>query len=156
MAEPQPPFYVGYLKLPRELRGFLVVVLAALLAIDGGLAVIAFAGQPPHATGAWSSDEAVYMGQFQARPYPMVRLFATGKDPARTILLVGEGKDGPPAGMDELDGTMVEVRGYPVRRGDLEVLQIDNPPVRQDATQMDPLPPGPAEPLAPPFPPFAV
>jgi hypothetical protein len=147
MADPEAPFYVGYLKLPRALRGFLAWVLAGLLALDIGLAVIAFAGQPPHATGGWSSDEAVYIGQFQAKPYPMVRLFATGKDPARTVLLVGAGKDGPPVGMDALDGAMVEARGYPVRRGDLEVLQIYNPPVRQDASQLDALPQGPAEPV---------
>jgi hypothetical protein len=148
MADREPPFYVGYLKLPRDLKGFLVTLLLILLMVDGGLAVIAFAGQPPHATGDWGNgDEVAYTGQFQARPYPLVRLFATGKEPARTILLAGEGKNGPPAGMDDLDGTMVEARGYPVKRGDLEVLQIDRAPVRQDASRLDPLPQGAVEPV---------
>jgi hypothetical protein len=146
MADPEPPFYVGYLKLPRDLRGFLVALVSILLVVDGGLAILAFAAQPPHASGDWGSDEAVYTGQFQARPYPLVRLFPAGGRPASVVLLVGEGKDGPPTGMDELDGAMVEARGYPIRRGDLAVLQIDNPPVRQDASRMAPLPQGPAEP----------
>ena len=147
MADPDPPFYVGYLKLPSGLKGFLAGLLALLLVIDGGLAVLAFAGQPPHPTGDWGSgDEATYTGQFQAKPYPLVRLFPSGGKPGHVVLLAGEGKDGPPAGMDDLDGAMVEARSYPVTRGDLVVLQIDNPPVRQDASRMDPLPQGPAEP----------
>jgi len=147
MADPAPPFYVGYLKLPRGLKGFLAAVLVILLVVDGSLAVLAFAGQPPHATGDWGGgEEVVYTGQFQAKPYPLIRLFAADQQPARAVLLVGEGKDGPPIGMDDLDGAMVEARGYPVLRGDLAVLQIDNPPVRQDASRLDPLPAGPAEP----------
>ena len=147
MAERGPPFYVGYLKLPRDLKGFLVALLLILLVVDGGLAVLAFAGQPPHASGDWGGGgEAVYRGQFQARPYPLVRLFATGTEPAHAVLLVGEGKNGPPNGMDDLDGAMVEARGYPILRGDLTVLQVDNAPVRQDASRMDPLPQGAAEP----------
>lgn len=147
MADPVPPFYVGYLKLPRGLKGFLAAALAILLVVDAGLAVLAYAGQPPHASGDWGSEgEVGYIGQFQAKPYPLVRLLGTSRQPARSVLLVGAGKAGPPAGMDDLDGAMVEARGYPVRRGDLTVLQIDNPPLRQDASRLDPLPVGPAEP----------
>jgi hypothetical protein len=147
MADPVPPFYVGYLKLPRGLKGFLGAVLAILLVVDAGLAVLAYAGQPPHASGDWGSEgEVGYIGQFQAKPYPLVRLLGTGRQPARAVLLVGAGKAGPPAGMDDLDGAMVEARGYPIRRGDLTVLQIDNPPLRQDASRLDPLPEGPDEP----------
>lgn len=147
MADREPPFYVGYLKLPAGLKGFLIAALAVLLVVDGGLAVIAFAGQPPHATGDWGQGDAVtYRGQFQAKPYPLVRLFPSGGKPGGAVLLAGEGKDGPPLGMDGLDGAMVETQGYPVTRGDLIVLQIDQPPVRQDASRMDPLPQGPAEP----------
>lgn len=147
MAEPDPPFYVGYLKLPRGLKGFLVGLLLVLLIVDGGLAVLVFAGQKPHATGDWGADgEVAYVGQFQARPYPLLRLPAGGGQPARALLLAGEGKEGAPPGLDDLDGTMVEARGYPVRRGDLTVLQLDQVPVRQDGSRMEPLPEGAAEP----------
>jgi len=147
MAEREPPFYVGYLKLPRDLRGFLVGLLLIMLVVDGGLAVVAFAGQRPHAAGAWGVDgEVAYVGQFQARPYPLLRLPAAGDRPARAVLLAGEGKNGAPAGLDDLDGVMVEARGYPVTRGDLTVLQLDQLPVRQDGSQMAPLPAAGAEP----------
>ena len=147
MAERDPPFYVGYLKLPRGLRGFLIGVLLILGVIDVGLALIVFGGQKAHGAGAWGTDgEVAYMGQFQAKPYPLVRLFATGDQPSRALLLVGENKVGAPAGLDDLDGAMVEVRGYPIRRGDLLVLQLDQVPVRQDASTMAPLPTDAGEP----------
>jgi len=137
----EPPFYVGYLKLPRGLKGFLAGLLAILVLLDIGLALVTFGVQPPHATGAWGTEgEVAYTGQFQLRPYPLVRLAATGEQPAGTVLLVGEGKVGAPAGLDELDGAMVEVRGYPIRRGDLTVLQLDQVPVRQDDARAPPLP----------------
>jgi hypothetical protein len=52
--------------------------------------------------------------------------------PGRAVLLVGEGKAGPPDGLGGLDGQLVEVKGYPIQRGDLTVLQLDQPPARQD------------------------
>jgi hypothetical protein len=141
MAEREPPFYVGYLKLPGGLKGFLAGLLVVLLVADVGLALVVFGGQKPHATGAWGTDgEVAYLGQFQAKPYPLVRLAATRDRPAGAVLLAGEGKVGAPEGLDDLDGAMVEVRGYPVRRGDLTVLQLDQPPVAQDRARMDPLP----------------
>ena len=141
MAKREPPFYVGYLKLPSGLRAFLTGVLLILGVLDIGLAVLVFAGQPAHGTGAWGADgEVAYMGQFQAKPYPLVRLFPTGNAPSQAVVLVGENKVGAPAGLDDLDGAMVEVRGYPIRRGDLTVLQLDQTPVRQDASTMAPLP----------------
>lgn len=147
MGRREPPFYVGYLKLPRDLRGFLIALLLILLVVDGGLAVLAFAAQPPHASGAWGTEgEVSYVGQFQAKPYPLVRLFPSGGKPAASVLLVGEGKEGSPDGTEELDGTMVEVRGYPILRGDLTVLQLDQAPIRQDASRMAALPEGPGEP----------
>jgi hypothetical protein len=141
MADREPPFYVGYLKLPRGLKGFLAGLLVALLVLDVGLALAVFDGQKPHATGAWGTDgEVAYLGQFQAKPYPLVRLAATGDHPASVVLLVGEGKVGAPDGLGGLDGAMVEVRGYPIRRGDLTVLQLDQPPVAQDRSRLAPAP----------------
>ncbi|HEV2674332.1 MAG TPA: hypothetical protein VGV37_07300 [Aliidongia sp.] len=147
MADRDPPFYVGYLKLPRGLKGFLVAVLLILAVGDIALAVLVFGAQRPHATGDWGAGgEVAFVGQFQAKPYPLLRLFATGGAPAHAVLLVGEGKVGAPAGLDDLDGAMVEVRGYPIRRGDLIVLQLDQVPVRQDGSRMDPLPVAASEP----------
>jgi len=125
MAE-EPPFYVGYLKLPRRLRGFLVVLVAGLLLADVAVALAAFRAQPAHASGAWGEDgEVAFQGRFQARPYPLLRLAD------RTVLLVGVDKIGAPPGLEGLDGALVEARGYPILRGDLTVLQLDRTPSRQ-------------------------
>jgi hypothetical protein len=125
MAE-EPPFYVGYLPLPRRLRGFLVALVAVLLLADVAVALAAFRDQPAHAGGAWGeAGEVAFQGRFQARPYPLLRRAD------RTVLLVGEDKHGAPAGLDALDGALVEARGYPILRGDLTVLQLDQVPTRQ-------------------------
>ena len=124
MAE-EPPFYVGYLPLPRRLRVFLLGAVGVLLIADVAVALAAFEAQPAHPTGAWGAEgEVAYRGLFQARPYPLLRLSD------RTILLVGEGKQGAPAGLDSLDGTLVEAKGYPILRGDLTILQLDQAPAR--------------------------
>ncbi|HVJ54360.1 MAG TPA: hypothetical protein VM689_17985 [Aliidongia sp.] len=126
-----PPFYVGYLKLPRGLRGFLIAAVACLLVLDVVAAFLVFRAQPAHPTGMWGVGEAAYTGRFVARPYPMVRVM-DGPEPV--VLLVGVGKEGAPDGLDGLDGQLVEVRGYPIMRGDLTVLQLDQMPARQDGT----------------------
>jgi hypothetical protein len=124
-----PPFYVGYLKLPRGLRGFLIGAVAALLLLDVVTALLVFRAQPPRSFGHWGTEgEVAYSGRFIARPYPMVRV-ANG--PSHAVLLVGEGKEGAPDGLEALDGQLVEVKGYPILRGELTVLQLDQPPIRQ-------------------------
>ncbi|MEI9985194.1 MAG: hypothetical protein WDN69_19600 [Aliidongia sp.] len=124
MAE-EPPFYVGYLPLPRRLRSFLIGLVVLLLLADVVIAYAALRAQPAHASGAWGTEgEVAYQGVFQNRPYPLLRLAD------RTILLVGEDKNGAPSGLDELDGMLVEARGYPILRGELTVLQLDAVPNR--------------------------
>jgi hypothetical protein len=122
MAE-EPPFYVGYLPLPRRLRGFLVALVGVLLLADIAIAWAALEAQPAHPSGAWGQEgEVAFRGVFQSRPYPLLRLAD------RTILLVGVDKHGAPPGLEALDGKLVEARGYPILRGDLTVLQLDAVP----------------------------
>jgi hypothetical protein len=127
-----PAFYVGYLGLPQRLRAFLGALLGLLLVFDLAMALLIFRAQPAPPTGAWGSEGAVaYRGTFAAKPYPLLRL------PGRSILLVGEGKAGAPADLDALDGQLVKATGYPIRRGDLTVLQLDRLPVREDGVAPD-------------------
>jgi len=122
------PFYVGYLKLPPGLRGFLILAVAALLLIDVAAALLLFRAQPARSFGHWGEEgEVAYTGRFVARPYPILLGGPTG-----AVLLVGEGKEGAPEGLEGLDGARVEVRGYPILRGSLTVLQLDQPPARQE------------------------
>jgi hypothetical protein len=145
---PGEPFFVGYLKLPPGLRGFLASILAMVALADIGLALVLVFLQPPHASGAWGQDgETTIIGRFLARPYPLVLVPAGPDGPARAVLLVSEGKHGAPAGLESLDGLLVEARGYPVRRGSLTLLQLDQMPSQVEGEVpplSDPLPlPGP-------------
>lgn len=118
----EPPFYVGYLRLPKALRRPLALAVAGLLLADAALALALVATQPPRGTGAWAMGEVSFDGVLQARPYPVV---LAGD---RSILLVTDGKHGAPPGLEALDGRAVTVTGYGVRRGDATVLQLDRPP----------------------------
>ena len=123
----EPPFYVGYLPLPRRLRGFLIGVVAVLVLADVAVALAAFRARPAHPTGGFGQDGLVaYQGIFQLRPYPLLRL------PDRTVLLVGADKHGAPPGLDALDGAPVEAQGYPILRGDMTLLQLEGLPHRLD------------------------
>jgi len=123
----EPPFYVGYLPLPRQLRGFLIGLAGFLLVADIAIAWAALQAQPAHPSGAWGQEgEVAYRGVFQIRPYPLLR------QADRTILLVGVDKHGAPPGLDALDGMLVEAKGYPIVRGDLTVLQLDSVPAHVD------------------------
>ncbi len=121
----EPPFYVGYLPLPRRLRGFLIGLVGGLLLADIAIAWAALEAQPAHPSGAWGeAGETAYRGVFQSRPYPLLR------QADRTVLLVGVDKHGAPEGLDGLNGALVEARGYPILRGELTVLQLDAVPNR--------------------------
>jgi hypothetical protein len=137
MAE-EPPFYIGYLPLPRRLRGFLIGLVGVLLLADIAIAWAALVAQPAHPSGAWGQEgEVAYRGVFQIRPYPLLR------QADKTILLVGVDKHGAPPGLDSLDGALVEAKGYPILRGDLTVLQLDAVPARVEgeAPALPPLAP---------------
>jgi hypothetical protein len=135
MAE-EPPFYVGYLPLPRRLRPFLLGAVGTLLIADIAVALAALEARPAHPSGAWGTEgEVAYRGLFQARPYPLLRLSD------RTVLLVSEGKHGAPPGLEPLDGALVEAKGYPILRGDLTILQLDQMPSRVEGVASA-LPPG--------------
>jgi len=138
----EPPFYVGYGRFPKALKRPILLVLAALFAIDAALALTLVIKQPAPPSGHWGTAQVHYDGLFQARPYPLLRI-ADGKS-LRTILLVSEGKHGAPDGLGPLDGKHIAVSGYEVKRGDLTVLQLDSPPAPADG----PPPAAKAQPLS--------
>ncbi|MEI9986959.1 MAG: hypothetical protein WDN69_29635 [Aliidongia sp.] len=132
-AKRDVPFYVGYLRLPRDLRGFLIRLVIAFLVIDIALALFIFVVQKPRASGAWGiAGEAYYSGRFSVRPYPLLRVPAEGGG-SRIVFIISEGKIGAPPGLEDFDGAQVTVGGYPLQRGDLTLLQLAEPPDRREA-----------------------
>ncbi len=119
-------FFVGYLATPRPLAWFLAVVtvIMAGLGIGAGLAIAL--GQQDHGDGrfAWDMGYQELSGVIQLRPYPVLRLPASGDKPARTIALSGQGKRGQMREADALDGRKIDIGGVFILRDGVEMLQV--------------------------------
>lgn len=122
------PFFVGWQGLPRGLVGFIAAAILLSATAAAVFAAVIIAALPPRHTGEWGSEEVGYDGVLVTRPYPLVRVPASGNEPGRAILLVDEWKYGLALPPEFTDGQFVHVQGYAVRRGDVTVLQVDAKP----------------------------
>jgi hypothetical protein len=123
-------FYVGYFALPPRHRRFLAVALPlAVLGMCVGAAGLA-TDQPAWGDGFWETGAArEFRGTLTLRPYPM--LHADGGDERVSFLLVEMGKFGAAdrfAGMPEVDGATVSIRGRELRRDGRRMIEIDPDP----------------------------
>jgi hypothetical protein len=135
-------FFVGYLRPPLRLVRFLAIVSCVLLLAVDGLALVLYHAQEARQSGDWGTyGEASYDGVLRVRPYPVVLVPASARQPAHAVLLVSEGKEGAPPGLDALDGKMVTVAGYPLLRDGLTVLQLDQAPRAAKSQAAPPLAP---------------
>ena len=130
------PFFVGWsARSARPLLRFLTLLLVTLLA---GFAALAFAlgvTVDDPGGGDFTGDKSI-TGVLLADPYPMI---VTDRD-HHTILLSGGGKRGVQAEARPLDGKHVHATGTGVKRGDRDMLLVDQlqpepgealPPVRE-------------------------
>ncbi|MGF1445793.1 MAG: hypothetical protein ACFBRM_06275 [Pikeienuella sp.] len=129
MRTPEPEiFYVGYLPVPRRLRGFLAVAALILVAAFFGLGYAVSSTQRDPGDGAfrWDWGRQTVTGILRAEPYPTVTLtqaserFAEGQ----TLMLSGGGKRGVQDRAAPLDGQLVSVSGIALTRGDLDMIQV--------------------------------
>ena len=121
------PFFIGWAGLPPGLRRFMAATLAVFALIEIGLAAGLYLTQPAPGSGAWdASGEQQITGTLVTRPYPMLRVPASGATPAALVLLADEWKFGVPLGPEFGDGDLVRATGYAVRRGDVTMLQLDS------------------------------
>jgi hypothetical protein len=128
MSEKDTPFYVGYLPVPHGLRSLLIAVAAALVGI---FAVVGWGwavSQSDPGAGAFRFDygEQTVTGVLQAEPYPILHV-SSGSEriaPGRTIMLAGQGKRGVLDRAAPLDGKLVQAKGIILKRGDLDMLQL--------------------------------
>lgn len=124
----EKPFFVGYLKPPAELRGFLMAVSVALIILFAAVGYVIGTTQADPGPGAFRFDygRQVVLGRMDSRPYPMLHITSgTDKLPAgETILLSGGGKNGVQARADGLDGKIVQITGPALERGDLHMIQV--------------------------------
>ncbi|UES54670.1 hypothetical protein GFK91_03040 [Roseibium aggregatum] len=135
------PFFVGYLnKVPKPLVAFLG---AFSLCFVAGLGLAAFAlsttqNDPGSGTFQWG-NRFEQTGLLELRPYPVFRIPADGDTPARTYMLAGQGKRGVFEQAESNREMPVTLRGVPVNRGDLTMIQVGQvAPAMDDAPGFTP------------------
>ena len=145
---PVDPFFVGYFKkVPEPIRDF---ALGAAAVVVAGLAVLALLlplGTIDPGTGRYADDlrGGSLTGVLETAPYPILRVPATADSPARAVLLGGQDKVGAQGRTDR--GTpMLDIGGVFVRRGDLEMLLINDSSAQPSANPQG-FTPAPAEDL---------
>jgi hypothetical protein len=121
------PFYVGYLKTPRPLLGFLAVVAGAVLGASAVLAVTLVTAQGDWGDAAfrWGEGYQTRTGILRVEPYPVLYLPPDVEHPrGRAIPLSGQGKRGVREKAAGLDGKPVDIGGFLLRAGDREMIQV--------------------------------
>ncbi|MCV0425791.1 MAG: hypothetical protein K5905_09975 [Roseibium sp.] len=142
------PFFVGYLNaIPRQLVSFLAVFAVCFV---GGLGLAALAlsstqNDPGNGGFQWG-NRYENKGLLELRPYPVFRVPADGDTPARSYMLAGQGKRGVFSQTESNEGNPVMVRGVPVNRGDLTMIQVGRVEASEDQlggfTPAEPVPLG--------------
>ena len=135
-TEPAPeptreaPFFIGWASLPAALAVPLTFVAAALIAGFAALALGlgASTGDPGPGGFDWAAGRLEMAGVVQARPYPILRLPPSAAHPdGHAVMLAGVGKVGAQAPAAPLDGKAAMAAGFLIKRGDLDMLQLDGP-----------------------------
>lgn len=138
-------FFVGWApRAPAGLRGFLGVLALCLVAGAGllGFALSASVDDPGAGSFDWAAGEQTLRGTITPLPYPLLTLPPTREHPAgHTVLLSGEGKRGV-ALAPSLAGRVVDATGLMLKRGTIDMMQVDDDPGLREA-------PGEAAPPAP-------
>jgi hypothetical protein len=121
MAE---PFFVGWGKVPKGLKQFLLVATCCFLLGFGAVAYSISATQTDTGSGAFMG-RAEAVGILRADPYPVLHVIES-KNFKRgdVILLSGGGKRGVVDRAAGLDGQVMQVGGNRLERGDLNGLQL--------------------------------
>jgi len=124
MAKTKDPFFVGWGKIPNDLRVFLA---SLALSIVAGFAVLAYtisSSQSDPGSGAFMGPASA-IGILQADPYPVLHVIESDRyNRGEAILLTGGGKRGVVDRAAGLDGQVVRIGGVTLERGDLSGMQL--------------------------------
>lgn len=124
MAE-RSEFYVGYLKMPQAIAGFLRWLTPGLIVVALAVAWFVSRSQNNPGDGVWHDDAQSLVGRIAAKPYAHIRVPSTKPGrPVETILLVSEGKHGGGERVAALDGRIARVRGTILERDGRRLLEL--------------------------------
>ena len=128
MTKKDDPFFVGYLRTPPALRGFLWIVVAGLIVLSVGLSLWIGTTQDDPGPGALRFDygRQTVKGVIELTPLPILHVTeGTERVPTgRTIMMSGQGKNGVIARPAAKQGQLVEASGVVLERGALDMMQL--------------------------------
>jgi hypothetical protein len=120
-------FFVGYGRPPQGVSRFVIKVILALLVFAFVLS-FAIAWSVQERGGSGFAGGLKVQGQVANLPYPVVRIFPNSRYPKGHVMLIaGGGKQGISAHVATLKGKSVELRGFLLKRGDIDVIVTDTP-----------------------------
>ena len=122
------PFFIGFLPIPKELRGFLSATAAGLIALFTFTGWLIGANQDDPGNGAFRFDlgRQTVIGVVELHPYPLLRVTRGSEAvPAgHTLMMTGIGKRGIMNRAAPLDGQLAMASGVLLQRGDLTMIQL--------------------------------
>ena len=124
----QDPFFVGYLRTPQALRGFLWAVVAVLVMLSAGLGYWIGTTQDDPGPGAFRFDygRQTVKGVIELTPLPILHV-TEGNDripTGHTLMMSGQGKTGVTIPGAAKQGQLVEASGVLLERGTLDLMQL--------------------------------
>lgn len=128
MNRDKTPFFVGYLAVPKNLRGFVWSLSAGLLALSAALGFWIGTTQDDPGPGAFRFDfgPQTVTGVIELTPLPILHVTEGSERIAegRTLMLSGQGKNGAQNRPAAVDGQYVTASGILLQRGELDMLQL--------------------------------
>jgi len=122
-------FFIGWLgRLPRGSAVPLGFAAGLFVAVMAGLAFSLSASTDDPGDGGfdWAAGPQTMLGVVVARPYPVLRLLPSATHPdGHAVMLAGWGKVGAQTPAEPLDGRNAVATGFLLKRGDLDMLQLD-------------------------------
>lgn len=125
-------FFVGYVnRLPGTARWF--VPLTAVLLVLGfasfGILAAGVQTDPGNGQFLWDAGEVTVSGVLEEHPYPLIHAEPSERFPqGRTLMLSGDGKRGVQDQVTSLSGRRVDVSGFLLKRGTIDMLQVTASP----------------------------
>lgn len=128
MSQKSAPFFVGYLKIPAELKRFLLIAsVLFFLGFAGSAVVIGATQDDPGAAGfRFDYGRQTVTGIIQVKPYPLLRITKGNErlETGHTLMLTGGGKAGVMSIAAPLNGKLATASGVILKRGELDMLQL--------------------------------
>ncbi|MGE3246507.1 MAG: hypothetical protein AB7F96_01375 [Beijerinckiaceae bacterium] len=118
-------FFVGYAPPPRGIGRFVFAAAAAFLAAAFVFA-FALAWSVQERGGGGFGGGLKLQGRVANAPYPVLQIFPSARYPSGHVMLIaGGGKQGMGPAVAKLEGKALEVSGFLLKRGDIDVIVTD-------------------------------